>query len=202
MRLARKCWRQRRGACAPLLPIRSDLKSSLQLPRQRDAGGVVARRLGGCAQAGASRLAQAVGAQQQAARCAQATSGIGAAQLQALAAQAAAVVVGLVQQVAHLQPGLGLGGVQAGAQLLRGVIEHQLVVAAATKLLALDAAECGGVGLAGVALGGGARRCAVPGGAVAARAFADEVHLAGGRVVGRCGRMPGFGVCMACLSGC
>ena len=37
---------------------------------------------------------------------------------------------------------------QVGAQLTGGVVQHELVVAVASKLFALDAAECGGVGLA------------------------------------------------------
>ncbi len=94
------------------------------------------------------------------------------------------MVVGLVQQVAHLQPGLRLGGVKLGAQLLRRVVPHQLVVAAAAELFALDAAERCGVGLALCAWAG---RCAgrpVPGGAVAACARADQVALRRWRVVG------------------
>ena len=108
----------------------------LHLARQGDAGGVVACRLGGLAQA----IAQAEGAEHHAACSAYAAPGI-RSQLEAQAAEAASVVVGLVQQVPHLQPGLGLRGVQLGAQLAGGVVPHQLVVAAAAELLALDAAE-------------------------------------------------------------
>ena len=78
----------------------------LGLLGQGHAGCVIAR--------GVSRLtqsvAQAKGAQHHAARSAQATPGV-SAQFKACAAQAAPVVICLVQQVAHLQPGLVLGGV-------------------------------------------------------------------------------------------
>jgi len=67
-----------------------------------------------------------------------------------------------------LQPGLVVGAVQLGAQLVGGVVEYELVVAVASELLALDAAECSGVGLAFAAFGGGTRRGTVPRGAVAA----------------------------------
>jgi len=78
--------------------------------------------------------------------------------------------------------------VQLGAQLAGCVVKHQLVVAGAAKLLALDAAERCRVVLPLGAFGGRARRRAVPGWAVASRARAHQVHLAAGAVVGGFGQ--------------
>ena len=102
------------------------------------------------------------------------------------------MVVGLqLQQVAHLQPSLVLGGVQLGSELAWGVVQHQLVVALAAQLFAFDAAQCGGVVLPSLAVLRGTRSCAVPGGAVAACAAVDEVGLGAGAVVGAVGKRAG-----------
>ena len=74
-------------------------------------------------------------------------------QLQADAAGRQALVAVLLQQVAHLQPALRLGGVQHHAALGGGVVHHQLVVGAAARLgrvqaLRAQAAQGGGVGVA------------------------------------------------------
>ena len=167
------------------------LAQLLGLFGQGHAGGVVARRLRGLAQA----VVQTEGAEHHAACGAQGAPAVGA-QLQPQAAQAATVVVGLVQQVAHLQPSLTVGAVQVGAQLTGSVVQHELVVAVAAKLFALDAAERGGVGLAFAAFVGGAGGRTVPGGAVATAAAVDQVHLAAGAVVGRFSQ--GGGVRCAC----
>ena len=105
----------------------------------------------------------------------------------------------LVQQVAHLQPGLAVGAVQVGTQLAGGVVQHELVVAVAAKFFALDPTERGGVGLAFAAIVGGTGGSAVPGGAVAPTGAVDQVHLAAGAVVG--GFRQGGGVGRACGSG-
>ena len=103
---------------------------------------------------------------------AQGAPGVGA-QFNAGAAQGAAVVVGLVDEVAEVELAAVLGGGELQALLLVGVVEDELVVAGAAEFLALEAAERGRVA---VALGGPA----VPGGAVAA----GGVALAAGVVVG------------------
>jgi hypothetical protein len=97
-----------------------------------------------------------------------------------------AQVVALLQQVAHLQPGLVLGGVGQHAALARGVVQHQLVVPAAARLLAsrlwlLKPLRRGGVGVAFV----GTLAFALPGnqaGAlpVACRPGVDAVACASG----------------------
>ena len=58
----------------------------------------------------------------------------------------------LLQQVAHLQPSLVLGGVGQHTALGGGVVHHQLVEAAATALagvqgLGFDASQGGVVGM-------------------------------------------------------
>ena len=155
----------------------------LHLFGQGDAGGVVARAFGGLAQA----VSEAIGTEHDAAHGAQAAPGVGA-QLQPQAPEAASVVVGLVQQVAHAQPGLVLAAVQVHAALAGRVVQHELVGAVATKLFALDAAQCGGVGLAVLARLGRPGGTSVPGGAVATRAAGDAVALGAGAVVGGVGQ--------------
>ena len=108
--------------------------------------GVGGLRLGG----GAARAG--VGAQVQAAAGAQGGLGL-RVQLQADATGRQALVAVLLQQVAHLQPALCLGGVQHHAALGGGVVHHQLVVGAAARLgrvqaLRAQAAQGGGVGVA------------------------------------------------------
>ena len=103
------------------------LAQGAQLLGQGDAGGVVARGLGGLGAEGADEqtLAGAHGA-----------VGVGA-QLPAGAAEAAAVVVGLVDEVAQVELAGVLGAGQLHPQLAVAVVEHELVVAAAVEFLAL-----------------------------------------------------------------
>ena len=73
-------------------------------------------------------------------------------QLQAQATRGEALVVMLLQQVAHLQPGLVLCGVGQHAALGWGVVHHQLVETAAAALagvqrLGFDASQGGVVGV-------------------------------------------------------
>eukprot|EP01031_Cornospumella_fuschlensis_P039408 gene39408-47972_t len=140
------------------------------LLHQRDAGGVVAHRL-----ACGNRVGYAVAGHQHARAGAHGAIGIGA-QLGALAAQAATVVVRVVQQVAQRQFGGGVAAFELDAALRVGVVEQQLVVALAAELLAAYA-PLRGVAAMARAVGRGA----VPQRAVAA----GEVALAGHRVVVR-----------------
>ncbi|MCD2341532.1 hypothetical protein LRH25_14405 [Ideonella azotifigens] len=112
-----------------LRSLAQGLAQGLQLPGQRDAGGVVA--------GGFCRL-RPEAADQHALAGAQRAIGVGA-QFQPGAAEAAAVVVGLVDQVTQRELAGVLGAGQLHAQLLVVVIEHQLVEALAAELLALVA---------------------------------------------------------------
>lgn len=62
-------------------------------------------------------------------------------QLEALAAQAAAGGVLVMDQVAQFQPAVGQAGVQAGAQLAGAVVDDPLLAVAAIMGLAVQAAE-------------------------------------------------------------
>ncbi|MDT4871989.1 hypothetical protein FQZ97_1071520 [compost metagenome] len=118
-----------------------------------------------------------VRAQQHALAAAQGGVAVGA-QLQALASEAAAEVVGLVDQVAQVQLAVGGAGVQLHAQLLVRIVEHQLAEALAAELLGLEAAQGRGVAVA-LVVGAGA----VPGRGVAR----CQVGLGAGRGVARLG---------------
>ena len=100
------------------------------LAGQGQAGGVVTGGVGaaGCMGGAVAAGPQAVGGQQHAAGSAHGAPGVGA-QLPALASEAAAVVVGLVDEVAQVELGGVLGGGQLCAQLAGGVVEDELVVA-------------------------------------------------------------------------
>ncbi len=80
------------------------------------------------------------GAEVQALLGAQGAVGVGA-QLEAGAAQGAAVVAALVDQVAEIELGMAVAAVQLGAYLTGGVVHHPLVEAAAADFLALVAAH-------------------------------------------------------------
>src|SRR5471032_2587855 len=126
------------------------------LLHQRDAGRVVAHRfaLGGT-------VADLVARDEQARAGAHHAVGIGA-QLGALPAQDAAIVVGAVDQVAQRQLAGGVRGAQLHAALRVGVVEQQLAVAGAAELLAAHAPLGRAVAVA----------CAVARGAVPWRAVA------------------------------
>ncbi|NKG03118.1 hypothetical protein GO287_05060 [Ralstonia solanacearum] len=133
------------------------------LPDQRDAGGVVAGRHSLAARG------IAVSGQQHTGLAAHRAIAIGA-QLEALAPEAAAPVVLLVDQVAQVQLAVGLRGGQLRAQLPVAVVEDEQVGAAPAVLGALEAAEGGGVAVA-FGLGAQAVPCgAVAGGEIALRA--------------------------------
>ena len=138
------------------------LAQGAQVFGQGHAGGVVGG--GFCGLRG-------VAADEQALARADGTIGIGS-ELKAQAAQAAAVVVGLVDEVAQVElAGFAAAG-ELGAQLARGVVKHQLVVAPAAEFFALDAAE-----RTRVALGGLPRCGRMPGRGVAAAVLARQVGL-------------------------
>jgi hypothetical protein len=82
-------------------------------------------------------------------------------------AQAAAVVVGRVDQVAQIQFTGGLSTLELDAALAIGVVEHELVVAAAAEFLAAGSLLRGAV-----AVNGAGRRCTVPQRPIAARQVA------------------------------
>lgn len=153
-------------------------------------------------------MVQGVGGEHQACACTYDAIGIGA-QLKALATQAAPVVVGAVDQVAHIELAGVLGGFELDAALMVGVVKHQLVVARLGVLatpttsstippfLGAYAPLGGGVVMAAVFAGVGATGLAVavapvgaakPGGAVAAGTTAGACHqvaLGAGAVVER-----------------
>jgi len=89
---------------------------------------------------GALGVAAFPGAEVQALLGAQGAIGVGA-QLEAGAAQGAAVVTALVDQVAEVELGVAVAAVQLGAHLTGGVVHHPLVEAAAADFLALVAAH-------------------------------------------------------------
>jgi hypothetical protein len=140
------------------------------LALQGHAGGVVARGLAGLG---------GVAAEEHALAGADRAVGI-ASELKAQAAQAAAVVVGLVDQVAEVELRGVLRCGQLGSELLVAVVEDELVVAAAlvVELGAFVAAQRCGVGLAAGRDVGGTRT--MPGRAVAG----GGVGLRAGGVVG------------------
>jgi hypothetical protein len=110
------------------------------------------------------------------------------AEFDAGAAEGAAIVVGLVDEVAEVELAAVLGGGELDALLLVGVVEGELAVALPSEFLALEAGQRGWVAMAA----GGA---AVPGRAVAA----GGVALAAGAVVGGGieERITGFGLALA-----
>ncbi|NJZ71233.1 hypothetical protein GO283_05107 [Ralstonia solanacearum] len=133
------------------------------LPDQRDAGGVVAGRHSLAARG------VAVGGQQHAGLAAHRAIAIGA-QLEALAPEAAAPVVLLMNQVPQVELTVSLRGGELRTQLAIAVVEDEQVGAAPAMLGALEAAEGGGVAVA-FGLGAQAVPCgAVAGGEVALRA--------------------------------
>jgi hypothetical protein len=71
-------------------------------------------------------------------------------------------IAGLKNQVTQVELAGVLGGGELNAQLLVGVVEDELVVAAALELFGLPAAECGGVALASFVGAGAAPRWAWP----------------------------------------
>ena len=101
--------------------------------------------------------------------CAYRPIGIGAC-FKPGAAKAAAVVVGAVAQVAHVELGGVLRGGDLYCELLIGVVKQQLVVSPTAPFLAAHAQQCRGV----VVVGTGS---AVPHRAIA---VADAVALPGG----------------------
>ncbi|CAB3928907.1 hypothetical protein LMG3412_06511 [Achromobacter deleyi] len=119
----------------------------------------------------------AVGGEQHARAAAHGPVGVGA-QFGAHAAQAAAVVAGLVDEVAQVQFRGVLAALDLHAQLAVGVVEHDLVVARAAEFLALEAGQRGRVAVVVFACGR-----AVPGRCVAR----GQVGLGAGRVVARRG---------------
>lgn len=110
------------------------------------------------------------------------------AEFDAGAAEGAAIVVGLVDEVAEVELAAVLGGGELDALLLVGVVEGKLAVALPSEFLALEAGQRGGVAMAA----GGA---AVPGRTVAG----GGVALATGAVVGGGieERITGFGLALA-----
>src|SRR5699024_1415953 len=97
-----------------------------------------------------------------------------AAQFQPDAAEAATVVVLLMDEVTQVELGGGLAAGELDAALPVRVVEHQLIVAGAVETSGLDAGQGGRVGVRGAA-----RTLAMPRGAVAAA----EVALRTGALV-------------------
>ncbi len=107
------------------------------------------------------------------------------AQFEAFPAEAAAVVVGLVDQVPQVQLRGRLRGRKLQAQLLVAVVEHQPAVASAAPFLGLHAPQRGGVAVVVRAAAG-----AVPGRGVAA----GQVGLRAGSAVAGLGIQAGVGL--------
>ncbi len=154
-----------------------------RLFEQRHGGSHVARRLAGGAGPGGHDEALAGS---------EGPPGVGA-EFGAGAAEAATVVVGLVNEVAEVEFAVVLGGFELQALLLVGVVEGELGVASTAEFLALEAAErCGVVVLV--------LRGTVPGRAVSA----GGVALTAGAVVGGGveERVAGFLLAFAARGGC